>query len=490
MASQTSSTPRDSSDSGDIFDFNLLTSRLRRGRWVILGLASLGLAAGALFSVLVMTRQPVVTTLRVSFGFPGFERGLYPNGTKFQADDVRSPDVINEALKRIGGEKLAPDLASKIRGSLSISGFVSPNIVKERDRLRAAGQNPPPYIPDEYELSLSLPRNHPLGVRQRELLLAEIIHAFGDKFRRTYVDLPPDFGNAFQSLRNADFVEYELILSRELQSLHSYLEQKIDTDRETNSQEKNEPSPARVAKQFRSPTNNLSFEDLLKETDLFAQIRLNDVLSQIYTYGLSKDRNYAVIKMDYHLRTLEDQEQRLQEEETVVANLLTKTQERAQNYVLASKTQVPQGSQPMLDQGFIDTLLANDAYNFLVRRALEAGLAVKRIEAEKIRLQERRKRMESFAKSDAKDQTEAISNMQKSLASLESSYQELLTRVRATLDDYSRQEFADAMRISLQARTTSLLESILLAGLLGIGIGVAAGVGWSLIQEERAGPRG
>src|SRR5690606_21883816 len=116
---------------------------------------------------------------------------------------------------------------------------------------------------------------------------------------------------------------------------------------------------------------------------------------------LSKDRDYALMKMDYYMRTLEDQEQRLTQEAEVVTDLLAKTQERAQNYVLATKAQQPQGAQPLLDQGFIDTLLSNDAYNFLVREALKAGLAVKRVQSDIAQLQDRRKRMESFAKGEA-----------------------------------------------------------------------------------------
>jgi hypothetical protein len=465
----------------DAIDFSDLVTRVRRGLVATLGLALLGLALGVVISLALNTKQTAVSTLRVTFGFPGFERGTYPNGTKFQADDVRAPDIINEAIKRLGIQAGTTDITSKIRGAIGISGIVSPNIIKERDRLRATGLNLPPYFPDEYEISLSLPRNYVLDVRQRELLLAEIVNGYLEKFRRNYVLLPPEFGNAFSSLKNADFVEYELVLTKELQSLSAYLEQKTDTDSESNRDSKDARTQAGAAKQFRSPTNNLSFQDLLKQTELFTQIRLNDVLSQIYVYGLSKDRRYAMVKMDYHLRTLEDQEQRLKEEEMVVANLLGKTQDRAQNYVLATKTQSPQGNQPMMDQGFIDSLLANDAYNFLIRRALDAGLAVKRVQADMARLQQRRQRMESFAKEAGQDQAAAIDKTQKALAELETSYQELLAKVRTVLDDYTRQEYADAVRISMQARTDSLLQSLVFAGIIGLGTGLALGLGLSLL---------
>ncbi len=449
----------------DSIDFSDLFRRLRRGVALILGLAFTGLALGIIASLVVTTKQPAVSTLRVTFGFPGFERGMYPNDTKFQPDDIRAPDVINEAINRLGIKSREADFASRIRGSIGISGIVSPNIIKERDRLRAAGQTLPAYIPDEYEISISLPRDFPLDIRQRELLLAEIVHSYQEKFRRTYVELPPQFGNAFASLKDADYVEYELILTKESQALTAFLQQQI-----------------LLAKQFRSPTNNLSFQDLLKESELFSQIRLNDVLAPIYISGLSKDRDFALVKMDYYLRTLQDQEQRLTQEESVVANLLTRTQERSQNYVLATKVQSPQDNQPLLDKGFIDTLLANDAYNFLVRKALDAGLAVKAVQSDIEQLQDRRKRMESFAKGAVSDQTAAIASTQKALVTLEAAYQELLGKVRVTMQDYSRQEYADAVRISMQAKTGSLISILLIGGIIGCFTGFAFALGLSLLK--------
>ncbi|HYC71323.1 MAG TPA: hypothetical protein VEB66_08965 [Opitutaceae bacterium] len=477
-------------DEGDSIDFRELLQRARRGLPRIAGLALVGLAVGLGCGLVISYKRTAVSALRVTFGFPGFELGTYPNGSRFQPDDVRAPDVVNAAIQRLGVQGLGADESSRIRGAIGISGFISPGIIKERDRLRASGQNLPPYFPDEYEISLSLPRDFPLAVRHRELLLAEIVNVYLEKFRRTYVDLPDEFVNPFAALRDADFVEYELILTREMQSVLAYLEEKIDIDSERDGPEaKKELARARAAKQFRSPTNNLSFQDLFKQAQLFSQIRLNDVLSQIYVHGLSKDREHALVKMDYHLRTLEDREQRLKEEESVVTELLSKTQERAQSYVVASKVQNPSGGQPIMDQAFIDSLLANDAYNFLVRRALEAGLEVKRVQAEKARLQERRQRMRTFTTGQPADQAAAIAAMQKTLTDLEGAYQELLTKIRTTMDDYARQEYAAAVRISMQAKTDSILVGLLLAGALGLGMGSALGLGLSLLRESPDRPR-
>jgi hypothetical protein len=403
--------------------------------------------------------------MRVTFAFSGYGRGEYPDHSKFQPDDVRAPDIIVEALKRQGLE-ITESFQGKVRAALTIEGIIPPNVTKERDRLRAAGQTPAPYLPDEYLVTLNLPRKSALNSRQRELLLSEIVSLYGEKFQHTYAELPVAFGSAFESLRKADYFEYELILNNEIQNITAYLNQQLDQ-----------------AKTFRSPTTNLSFSDLLSQTGLFAQIRLSETLGLIRQNGLSSNRALAMVKMDYYLRALEDQEQKAIEEEKVVDDLLGKAQERPQNYVLGIKSQAAQQrpETPILDQGLIDSLLANDAYNFLVHRALDAGLAVKRIQAEKAQLLERRKSMEEFLKGDGKDQSTLIAQVQKSLADLEVSYKELISSIRKTHADFARQQYADAIRISSQPVTASRYRPLAVAGAIGGFIGLALGMGLSLI---------
>ena len=160
----------------DSIDFRELSSRIKRGLTLIAGLASLGLAIGAGAYFASGQFQSVSTTTRVVFSFPGFEKGEYPDKSKFQPDDLRSPEIVAEALKREGLDT-TPEVQSKIRAALSIIGIIPDNILKERDKLRAAGQTPRLYVPDEYTLILSLTRKFPLTSRQRELLLNEIVSA-------------------------------------------------------------------------------------------------------------------------------------------------------------------------------------------------------------------------------------------------------------------------------------------------------------------------
>lgn len=447
----------------DSIDLTELWGRLRRGLISTLGLSFLGLAVGVIIAFIFVLAQPSASSMRVAFSFSGFERGTYPNGSNFTADDLRAPDIIAEALKRLG-LPTDKDLASKIRGALSISGVVPDAIVKERNRLLDAGQIPPAFIPDEYTLSLALPREFSLGKGQRERLLNEIISLYREKFRRTYVELPLEFNDPFVSLQDADYPEYELVLNQQMDSLISFLR-----DEETK------------AGDFRSSTNNLSFHSLMVQTQLFSRVRVNDILSVIYSDGLTKNRKIALTKMSYYLRTLDDQEQRLRDQESVVTDLLKQSRDHAQGYVLASKTQF-NADKPVVDQGLINSLLANDSYNMLVRKALDAGSALKNVEADKARLMERKSRMEEFAKAEQNDQSVAITAVQQALAGVESDYAKLLSNVRIVLRDYSAQKFAHAIRTIQPPHTSSLWRGLAIAGIVGLVVGTALGLGLSLLD--------
>ena len=454
-----------STEQEEVIDLRDVLKRLGCGLAQIFGLGFLGLAIAAIVYLGAIRSSPLSTSTRVVFSFPGFAKGQYPDGSNFEPNDLTAPDVIDEGIRRQGLDT-SSNFESKIRAALSIEGIIPSDVTKARDRLRAAGQTPPPYTPDEYAVTLTLPRNFPLNNGQRALLLNGIVNAYRNKFERTYVNVPLTFGNAFQSLQSADYFEYEQILSDEIQTVTTYLNQQLAQ-----------------AKNFRSPTTNLSFSDLLGQTDVFSQIRLNETLGLIRQNGLSRNRKLALVKMDYYLHMLEDQEQKAIEDQKVIQGLLAQAQDHAQSYVLGIKSQAaqPRSESPVLDQGLIDSLLANDSYNFLVRKALDAGLEVKRIQAQKAQLLERRKSMAQFLEGSHEDQSALIAQVQKSLGELQNSYQVLITSIRKTQTDFAHQQFADAIRLSDGIRTEGMLRPLVEASAVGLFLGAALGMGLSLL---------
>lgn len=452
----------------DAIDLRDLFLRILRGLPQILAFALIGLFVAAAGYLIYSPFQQVSTSTRVVFAFPGYEKGEYPDHSKFQPYDIASPAVVAEALKRQGLD-ISSEMQGKIRSALVINAIVPPNVVKERDRLRAAGQVPPAYIPDEYTVTLSLPRSFALSRQQRIGLLQEVVKVYRDNFQRTYGALPLAFGNAFVTLKNADYPEYQIIFERERENITSYLGLLS--------------AQTAQASSFRSFTTNYSFKDLLEQTQLFFQIRVNETLGIIRENGLSRNRHMALTKLDYYIHTLEDEEHRAVEQEKLVRDLLGQAQTKSQSYVLGIKTQAaqPKTEGAVVDQGLIDSLLANDADNFLVRKALDAGTKVKEIQHEKAKIEALREGVNSFTKSTVEDQSAMIVQVQKSLGDLESAYNELVSNIRQTYADFARQQFGDAVRITDQTVNESTFRPLLVPAVVGLFLGAALGTGLSLL---------
>ena len=452
----------------DPIDFSEILARLRRRSFQIILLGVLGLAVAVLGYLASNPLFPVTTSARVTFSFTEFERGQNPDGSKFQPDDLRAPEVIQDALSNLQMD-VSEKSRARIRSALTIEGVIPAPVVAERDRLRATGQAVPPYFPDEYIISLTLPRDFPVATRQRELLINELVNVFRERFDRTYAEIPLSFGNAFETLKNADYFEYDLVLDEELQNIYDYLGQRIET-----------------AKMYRSPRSNFSFGDLLTQAQLFNQIHLSETLGLVSQYGLSKDSKTALLKIDYHLRMLQDEEDGASEEAKVVQDLLQKAEQRSQGYVMAIKSQAsrPQEQTPVLDQSVIDSLLANDAYNFLIRKAMDAGLKVKRIETEKSKWIERRKDLQDgLANSKAAQNAEVMAQVEGSLGSLQKAYLDLVTNIRMTNEDFARQQYADAVRLSMQPYTSGKFRELGLFAFVGAFAGLLVGMALSLLRR-------
>lgn len=463
----------------DSIDFGELFGRLKRGLPMILGLATLGLALTAGGYYVGGQFLSVSTNTRVVFSFTGFEKGEYPDKSKFSPDDLRAPDNIAEALKR-KGLATSEEAQTQVRAALTVEAIIPDSIIKERDKLRAAGQTPRLYVPDEYTLTLTLPRKFPMSPREREVLLSEIVTVFQENFIRTYVAMPLNFGKAFESLLDADYSDYELVLHQEAKNINLLLAGLTGQTPETGD---DKSQLGTMSRSFRSPRTQLTFSDLLKQTQLFIQIRLNETLGLIRQHGISKDRSLALLKMDFHIKSLIDDENKAIEEEKVVQALLKQTQERAQNYVLGVKSQNgPQRADAtVVDQGLLDSLLANDAYNFLIRKSLASSLATRSIQAQKIIMLDQKARLATFTTENLAERIATIAQFNKSLDALKKVYNRLINDIQLTYTDYQKQQFGDAVRISMQTRTESFYRSLAMAGISGLGIGGALGLGLSLL---------
>jgi hypothetical protein len=463
MESPTPSIARDPDNAE--FDLRLVFSRFLRDLPLTFGLALLFAVIALTVTWLTAPTFQMETRMRVAFSFPGSERGEYPDGSKFLPDDLKAPDSMDEAMK---SSNLPDDskLQSLLRGSISTEGLIPQNITKERERLRSLGQVVPPYIPDEYEISLMLPRSAPISSRQREIFLINLSNAFRNRFRRLYSETPIQFGAVFTTLRDIDYYEYEIALNQEVQNLTAFI---------AGVQEK--------AKGFRSPSTDLTFSDLSSDIQLFSQVTLTDTLASINSMALTTNRTDALRKIHYYIARLDDDERRLTNEEKVVNDLLERAQNRGQSYVLSAKAQTESNS-PIISQNILDTLVASDAYNFLIRKSLDAGIRVQDVHARKEKALNMEKELQDFSEKTQAERAALTGNVNTGLSGLEVKYTHLVNNIKLTYQDYTHQQFADAVRVTMQPESNSIVHALVLPTVIAFFVGLFSGISFSLLSVQ------
>jgi len=278
--------------------------------------------------------------------------------------------------------------------------------------------------------------------------------------------LPTSFGSVFTTLSDSDFPDYEMEIAKDLNALTTFLEQR-----------------QAMANSYRSQSTNLSFNDLLENVNNLRQIEFNEVLGLIWQNGLSKDRRSSLIKIDYRLRSLRFQEQQVLANQGVINDLLMQVQSRSPSYILGVKGQLPQpqASTPIIDQGLLDSLLANDSYNMLVRKALDNGVELKQIQNQEAQLLDKRTALNAFLEKDPGDQSAIIKQVRSSLTNLESHYNNLVSSIRRTNDDFIRQQYANAVQISDAVTTRRSILHLIESALIGLILGITAGAGFCLL---------
>jgi hypothetical protein len=221
--------------------------------------------------------------------------------------------------------------------------------------------------------------------------------------------------------------------------------------------------------------------ELATRVDEFSAIRQDRVLGLIQSVGLSRNRESALIKMDFRLRLLSNEEALARQQEALVRELLDKIATRDASYVLAGKSALDESRSPILNKEVLDSLIKNDVYGFLVKKTIDAGQRTREIASQRSELEERRKRMETFSRQDYKVRDDLVGEVDKALSALRKDYDQLVALVRDTDADFVRSSLTDAVRVSFGPSTGSSTRS----GLIIIGgwgaCGVLLGLGLSMV---------
>gem|GEM_PF-3620963 len=132
----------------------------------------------------------------------------------------------------------------------------------------------------------------------------------------------------------------------------------------------------------------------------------------------------------------------------------------------------------------VEALIVNDAKNFLVREAMDAGLRVAEAQNDKLKIEEMRDSLRKFIEANQSAQAAVLAQVEGAIANLEHNYLQLIDSIRKSQADFAQEHFGEAIRISRAPSTTNKLRPLILYGFFGAFLGFSLGCGLSLLGCE------
>ena len=454
--------------SDDIDEINIweIVDKLIRNRKTIAWFTLAGFLLSLLFPLVISIKGPL--TGRIMFSYADYKKGVFPDGTSFNADNLRSPDIIQQAIQdmKLVQKGVNVDL---VRGYLKVSAYIPEKIFKAQQAAKDKGQPLEPFNSGEYNLTLDLPKNLGLSDSEQERLLKEIMLNYIEKFSNDYI-APSSLANIPLDIQNYDYFEIDLVLNKEIRSLISYLAEK-----------------EQKAGDFHSITTGQTFGDIRKRAEILWDVDFNTMASLINTYNLSKDPAKLMDKMDYLILKLGEREQKSYEKDKVVNETLNQAKDRKQSYLFVSgSNQDEQNLQ--IDKDLVSSLVQNDIFNILIKQSLDAGIEAKDITVEKQQVIQTRDRYKAISEQGTGFTEQQIAEVRKvvdnDIPEVVKKYQLLVDNTIKTNSDFSYQELGGSVKITGEPSIVMDMNKMMLFAVLGIVLGFMFSMLFLLVRDS------
>lgn len=261
--------------------------------WIVLAIV----IGGVLFCVRFFLVESASTTTPLSamvgFYYDGIENGQDPNGEEFDANILKTIDVIEETLQDMN---MDVSLSTTIRNNISVYGIVPEdtierltaykNIFDENSTIDSAELIlDTSYNPTQFELKFDY---NTVGLTRE--VAANFLNNMLDNFRTYFLELSGTnimFGSNIAAI---DYTEYDYpqaadLFSTTLDSLILYIDDLAGDG-------------------FRSTITGYSFEDLSASADELANVDLVNFLAYVTSTNVSKDKTALRSYYDYKLEEL------------------------------------------------------------------------------------------------------------------------------------------------------------------------------------------
>ncbi len=213
----------------------------------------------------------------VTLNYEEAKQGLNPDGSKFNIADIKSDEVLQNALAILGDDSLSVD---SVKGRITIDAKMPISAI-EQTRAAIASGSTYNYNPSEFDVYYS--QNKKLSKNNTVDFLDALSQAYYEYFISTYSDknIILEFDGA-DDFDDYDYYEIFIVLENKINSMISYL---------GSHQEENTT--------FRSSKTGYSFENLITMLLNLRDKDLEKYRAYVVQYKISKDHSDFIGKQKY-----------------------------------------------------------------------------------------------------------------------------------------------------------------------------------------------
>lgn len=225
----------------------------------------------------------VISTVKINltFNYLGIERGLNPDGSKFNVFEIKSKEVLGSILQKLSGSSLTMD---EIKNKIIVES-VMPKAAVEQVRTEQTEGNQYYYIP--YEFSIAYIEPDPFEKIGPIQVLNALSEVYSDFFLENYAEKNTILQEEKINAEEYEYIELADIYSNKINSMINYLY-----------------SHRKENEEFRAESTGETFGDIIYMLTNLRDIDVEKYRSHVLQTSIAKDRSSYLQKIKYIDTTL------------------------------------------------------------------------------------------------------------------------------------------------------------------------------------------
>lgn len=410
-----------------------------KGKWLIALVIIIALAVTGVGTYLMLPNSKSIVVI-IEMNYPGIELGKNPDGTQFDIRQLKSPYVIEHALKEteLLSTGIKPD---EVRRNIDITPIIPDGITQKAETMIKQG-NTFTYYPSEFKVTYKV--NKAFSYNQGIGLIETIISEYQKYFYTLYSDVKT-IENTIGSLEYStyDYPDIVEVITTQIVGIQEFMTEKTLED-----------------SNFRSSETGYNFADLNRSYDILKTVDTSKLESLVNTNTLTKDRLKLIKDYEYKVKRMELDQAKKNSEAEEARHLME--QFKKEDLVL-----IPDNTGKELR-----TENPQSYYNKLAETAINASVEATNLQHE---IDYYKKEIERLISVTETINTKQIEEADQLIDAIKTKLVDLIKVTNATIEDYYAYKYGTSIRQVAPAEMVSGINILMNLG-IALAIGLMAGV--------------